>query len=131
MLHLPVRGNGDGGIYTTAADVHALWDAVFAGRIVSLDTVAEMLRPRSDVPEESMRYGLGFWLYDSTGAVSLHGVRCRRQLRLHPRSRTPTHLHRPVQQEPWGMAGQSTPRPAARTLDLILETAIEMAESDT
>ena len=36
VLHLPVRGNGDGGVYTTAADVHALWDAVFAGRIVSL-----------------------------------------------------------------------------------------------
>ena len=35
VLHLPVRGNGDGGIYTTAADVHALWDALFAGRIVS------------------------------------------------------------------------------------------------
>ena len=62
MFHLPVRGNGDGGIYTTAADVHALWDALFAGRIVSPDTVAEMVRPRSDVPEMSMRYGLGFWL---------------------------------------------------------------------
>ena len=73
VLHLPVRGNGDGGIYTTAADVHALWDALFAGRIVSPDTVAEMVRPRSDVPEESMRYGLGFWLYDSSAAVSLHG----------------------------------------------------------
>jgi CubicO group peptidase (beta-lactamase class C family) len=73
VLHLPVRGNGDGGVYTTAADVHTLWDAVFAGRIVSPDTVAEMLRPRSDVPGEPMHYGLGFWLYDSTGPVSLHG----------------------------------------------------------
>ncbi len=73
VLHLPVRGNGDGGIYTTAADVHALWDALFAGRIVSLATVAEMLRPRSEVPEMSMSYGLGFWLDESTGTVSLHG----------------------------------------------------------
>ena len=73
VLHLPVRGNGDGGIYTTAADVHALWDALFAGRIVSQATVAEMVRPRSDVPEESMRYGLGFWLDAPPGAVSLHG----------------------------------------------------------
>jgi CubicO group peptidase (beta-lactamase class C family) len=73
VLHLPVRGAGDGGIYTTAADVHALWDAVFAGRIVSGDTVAEMMRPRGDVPEESMRYGLGFWLADSTDTVSLRG----------------------------------------------------------
>ena len=73
VFHLPVRGNGDGGIYTTAADVHALWDAVFAGRIVSLETVAEMVRPRSEVAEEPMRYGLGFWLYRSTGAASVHG----------------------------------------------------------
>ena len=73
VLHLPVRGNGDGGIYTTVADVHAFWDALFAGRIVSPDTVAEMIRPRSDIPEDSMRYGLGFWLYAATGAVSVHG----------------------------------------------------------
>jgi CubicO group peptidase (beta-lactamase class C family) len=73
VLHLPVRGNGDGGIYTTAADVHALWDAMFAGRIVSLDTVAEMMRPRSDAPDAPMQYGLGFWLNASTGAISLHG----------------------------------------------------------
>jgi CubicO group peptidase (beta-lactamase class C family) len=73
VLHLPVRGNGDGGIYTTAADVHGFWDGVFAGAIISPDTVAEMMRSRSEVPEPSMRYGLGFWLYESTGAVSLHG----------------------------------------------------------
>lgn len=73
VFHLPVRGNGDGGIYTTAADVHTLWDALFAGRIVSLATVAEMMRPRSDVPEMSMRYGLGFWLDESAGTASLLG----------------------------------------------------------
>jgi CubicO group peptidase (beta-lactamase class C family) len=73
VFHLPVRGSGDGGIYTTAADVHALWDALFAGRIVSLDSVAEMVRPRSDLSANSLRYGLGFWLYESTGAVSIHG----------------------------------------------------------
>jgi CubicO group peptidase (beta-lactamase class C family) len=73
VLHLPVRGNGDGGIYTTAADVHVLWDAMFAGQIVSLDTVAEMVRPRSDVPEMSVSYGLGFWLDDSTNTVRLLG----------------------------------------------------------
>jgi CubicO group peptidase (beta-lactamase class C family) len=72
VFHLPVRGNGDGGIYTTAADVHALWNALFAGRIVSLETVAEMVRPRSE-PENSKRYGLGFWFDESTGAVSIHG----------------------------------------------------------
>jgi CubicO group peptidase (beta-lactamase class C family) len=73
VLHLPVRGSGDGGIYSTAADVHALWTALFAGRIVSSDWVAAMVRPRSDVPAESMRYGLGFWLHQSRDAVMLEG----------------------------------------------------------
>jgi CubicO group peptidase (beta-lactamase class C family) len=73
VLHLPVRGTGDGGIYTTAADVHALWDAFSAGRIVSLEGVEEMTRPRSDVPAESMRYGLGFWLHETRDTVLLEG----------------------------------------------------------
>jgi CubicO group peptidase (beta-lactamase class C family) len=73
VFHLPVLGTGDGGIYTTAADVSSLWSALFAGRIVSKDTVAEMVRPRSDVPEGSRRYGLGFWLHGSSDAVILVG----------------------------------------------------------
>jgi CubicO group peptidase (beta-lactamase class C family) len=73
VFHLPVRGTGDGGIYTTAADLGRLWSALFAGRIVSLDWVGELVRPRSDVPEESMRYGLGFWLHASTDAVLVVG----------------------------------------------------------
>ena len=65
VLHLPVRGSGDGGIYSHRCDVHAMWAAFFAGRIVSVDSVAEMVRPGSHVPSESMRYGLGFWLHES------------------------------------------------------------------
>lgn len=34
VLHLPVRGSGDGGVFTTAAAIHALWTALFAGRIL-------------------------------------------------------------------------------------------------
>jgi CubicO group peptidase (beta-lactamase class C family) len=73
VFHLPVRGNGDGGVYSTAADISALWRALFAGRIVSADWVAEMVRARSDVPSESKRYGLGFWLSPATDAVILEG----------------------------------------------------------
>lgn len=66
VLHLPVLGSGDGGVYSTVADVHAMWEALLAGRIVSGRTVAEMVRPRSDWPEEDRRYGLGLHL-DATG----------------------------------------------------------------
>jgi CubicO group peptidase (beta-lactamase class C family) len=71
--HLPVRGSGDGGIYSTAADLRLLWTALFAGRIVAPDTVAEMVRPRSDVPAESSRYGMGLWLHETGISVWLTG----------------------------------------------------------
>jgi CubicO group peptidase (beta-lactamase class C family) len=73
VLHLPVRGSGDGGVYSTAADVASLWRAFFAGRIVPPRWASEMVRPRSDVPQESKRYGLGLWLHESTDAVHLEG----------------------------------------------------------
>jgi CubicO group peptidase (beta-lactamase class C family) len=73
VFHLPVRGSGDGGIYSTVADISAFWSAFFAGAIVSADWVSEMVRARSDVPSESRRYGLGFWLHASTDTVMLVG----------------------------------------------------------
>jgi CubicO group peptidase (beta-lactamase class C family) len=73
VFHLPVRGNGDGGIYSTVADVNRFWRSLFGGKIVSSGWVAQMVRPRSDVPSESMRYGLGFWLHRSTDTVMLEG----------------------------------------------------------
>jgi CubicO group peptidase (beta-lactamase class C family) len=73
VLHLPVRGSGDGGIYTNAADVRRLWTSFFAGEIVSSDWVSEMVRPRSDAPDHKKRYGLGFWLHGTTDTVILEG----------------------------------------------------------
>jgi CubicO group peptidase (beta-lactamase class C family) len=73
VFHLPVRGNGDGGIYSTATDLHAFWSSLFAGRIVSPERVADMVRPRSHLPEESRRYGLGFHLHATGPGVWLEG----------------------------------------------------------
>ena len=64
VFHLPVRGSGDGGIYSTAADVSAFWRAFEAGEIVSPAWVAETTRPRGDG-----QYGLGFWLEGSSRVV--------------------------------------------------------------
>ncbi|MEU0094192.1 serine hydrolase domain-containing protein [Kribbella sp. NPDC006257] len=71
VFHLPVLANGDGGIHTTAADISTFWRALFAGDIV--DPVEEIVRPRIDVPDESRRYGLGFWLAKNTDTVMLVG----------------------------------------------------------
>jgi CubicO group peptidase (beta-lactamase class C family) len=73
VLHLPVRATGDGNAYTTAADVHTFWRALFDGRIVPRARVTEMVAPRSDAPEDSARYGLGFWLDEDGDGVRLEG----------------------------------------------------------
>jgi CubicO group peptidase (beta-lactamase class C family) len=72
VLHLPVRGSGDGGLYSTIADLAALWRALFAGGIVSTERVREVTRPRSETGRR--RYGLGFWLDRETSAVMLEGA---------------------------------------------------------
>jgi len=73
VLHLPIRGNGDGGIYTTATDMHTFWNALFDGRVVTDEWVAEMCRSHSEVPENHSRYGLGFWLAETGPSVMLVG----------------------------------------------------------
>jgi CubicO group peptidase (beta-lactamase class C family) len=60
VLHLPVVGGGDGGIFTTAADLLRLWQALDDGRVVAPETWAEMCRIRST--DEDRAYGLGLWL---------------------------------------------------------------------
>ena len=72
-LHLPVLGNGDGGVFTTADDLDLFWRALLDGRIVSPATVELMTTPRHDVPEEAKRYGLGFWLHGTGHALILEG----------------------------------------------------------
>ncbi|PYG02202.1 CubicO group peptidase, beta-lactamase class C family [Georgenia satyanarayanai] len=72
-LHLPVLGNGDGGAFTTAADLHRFWCALLDGRVVSPESVETLTRPRHDVPEEDMRYGLGFWLHRTADVLVLEG----------------------------------------------------------
>ena len=73
VFHLPVLGTGDGGMYTTGADMHRFWTALFEGAIIDPQTVARMIEPRSDVPEEGRRYGLGFWLHPTREVVQLEG----------------------------------------------------------
>ena len=73
LLHLPVRGSGDGGAYSTTADIYRFWLALFDGRIVAEPTLREMLRPRSTFPSGRYLYGLGLGRYLSADAVQLEG----------------------------------------------------------
>ena len=73
VFHLPVRGSGDGGGFTTVDDMHAFWGALLGGRIVSEATVADMLRPRTPPDESGSTYGLGLWLDPGDGSLQLVG----------------------------------------------------------
>lgn len=72
VLHLPVVGSGDGGLYSTTADLAAFWRSLFSGRIVPDEVVADMVRDRSATPS-GPGYGLGFWLGPQDGVVALVG----------------------------------------------------------
>jgi CubicO group peptidase (beta-lactamase class C family) len=74
VLHLPVRGSGDGGAYTTVGDVHRLWNALLSGAVLDPAVLSAAWRPQSDVPAENARYGSGFWLHASGPAVMLEGL---------------------------------------------------------
>jgi CubicO group peptidase (beta-lactamase class C family) len=73
VFHLPVRGAGDGGAYSTIADVATFWGSFFGGRIVPERWVVEMVRPRSVDERDGSRYGLGFWLHPTREIVMLEG----------------------------------------------------------
>ncbi len=73
VFHLPVRGNGDGGAFTTLDDVHQLWAALLGGQIVAEATLSELLRPRSGRDVDGESYGLGVWLDLDNGALQLRG----------------------------------------------------------
>ena len=72
--HLPIVGSGDGGAYSTVADLHAFWTALFRGDIVTLESVTAMTADRvPGVGGPPAGYGLGFWLHGS-GVISLEGA---------------------------------------------------------
>lgn len=72
-LHLPVLGNGDGGAFSTADDLHRFWRALLAGDIVSPSALAEVTRPRHDVPAEKMRSAAGVFLHATGPALYIEG----------------------------------------------------------
>jgi CubicO group peptidase (beta-lactamase class C family) len=65
VFHLPILGNGDGGMYTTVADTHRFWTALLGGAIVSADMVEQVLTTHVEVPDDLDDYGLGLWLRPS------------------------------------------------------------------
>ena len=71
VLHLPVVGFGDGGVFTTATDVHRLWSALFEGRLGD-DVLTTITTGPGPVPDA--RYGMGLWLDKQPGRITMEGM---------------------------------------------------------
>jgi CubicO group peptidase (beta-lactamase class C family) len=69
VLHLPVVGFGDGGVFTTVHDVHRLWIALGDGRLGD-DLLTAMTAP----PVPDARYGMGMWLDEQPGRFTMEGM---------------------------------------------------------
>ncbi len=75
VFSLPVIATGDGGMYTTTADMARFWTALMSGRIVRVETLADMRTARSEPdPGESRCYGLGFWLQADSPQITMSGA---------------------------------------------------------
>jgi CubicO group peptidase (beta-lactamase class C family) len=73
-LHLPVRGGGDGGAYSTVADIGRFWKEFFAGNIIAPELVASMIHPQQAPTETSRGYGLGLWIARDAHTLQLEGA---------------------------------------------------------
>ena len=128
VLHLPVVGGGDGGVYTTAGDVHALFAALDGGRPVSPETREDMFRPREHLERGDRLdgYGLGFWRWGE--AVVLEGYDAGASFRaLHLPGRATWSVLSNTTEGAWDMAstlddaivGDGPPAIASERLDIL------------
>jgi D-alanyl-D-alanine carboxypeptidase len=70
IYQLPVRGGGDGGLYTTTDDLRAFWDSLFSYRVLSQELTTTYLETHS-VLDPTTGYGCGVFkrLDDSRFAI--------------------------------------------------------------
>lgn len=74
VLHLPVLGTGDGGVFSNLHDIQSLWSSLVTGGVVAEETYDAMIESWGHSASMRCAYGLGFWLPDSTDAVMMEGA---------------------------------------------------------
>ena len=64
IYNLPIVGASDGGLFSTLADITALWDGFWNGEIVSEELVRTFSAPFSGASDgdSSLHYGHGMWI---------------------------------------------------------------------
>ncbi len=72
IYQLPIRGGGDGGMYTTTGDLQVFWDSLFSYRILSEELTDTFLK--THVPfNETKGYGCGLYTRLDGSLVSIVG----------------------------------------------------------
>ena len=72
IFALPIRGGGDGGLFTTALDLRRFWHCLFDGRIISWDLLGTFLE--THVPfSETDGYGCGIYTKRDGSRYALMG----------------------------------------------------------
>jgi len=60
IYNVPIRGGGDGGMYTTTEDLRSFWDSLFSYRILSRTLTQEYLKTRHQF-NDTLGYGCGIY----------------------------------------------------------------------
>jgi CubicO group peptidase (beta-lactamase class C family) len=60
IYHLPLRGGGDGGLYTTTDDLRSFWDSLFSNRILSAKLTVSYLSTQYRINQVD---GYGYGIY--------------------------------------------------------------------
>jgi CubicO group peptidase (beta-lactamase class C family) len=76
IYHLPAVGAADGGVYATVGDIHKLWEAFFADRIISRDLRHTFLTPAVHAASQGPDtfYGHGIWIHRGPDAVPAYYI---------------------------------------------------------
>lgn len=72
IYNLPIRGGGDGGLFTTAADLRAFWRNLFGNRILSPKLTAAFLQTQHQFDEKT-GYGCGVYKRISESLYAIIG----------------------------------------------------------
>ena len=72
IYHLPLRGGGDGGMYTTTDDLRAFWDSLFSHRILSTELTATFLKTHSTF-DAANGYGCGIYKHLDDSMFAIEG----------------------------------------------------------
>jgi hypothetical protein len=71
IYHLPIVGGSDGGGYATVGDIHKLWEAFVADRIISRELRHTFLAPAVSAASQGAYdfYGHGIWVHHEPDSI--------------------------------------------------------------